>query len=304
MSHVQELVDLLGLEPIGVNCFRGRCQDLGFKHLFGGQVLGQSLSAASQTLNAGDWAPHSLHAYFLRPGNVTDSIEFEVDCVRDGRSFAMRQITASQNGKAILTMMCSFQHPEEGFAHQDKMPEVQGPEGLVSQLELSRMFKDKFPERLRDIYTADKPIEIRAIDPINIFAPKKQDPIKYVWMKADAKLAEDPMLHTNILTYATDFNLIGTAMMPHGVSFTQKDMQVASLDHAIWFHRPVKIDEWLLYALDSPSASLGRGYCRGQLFNQQGELVASVAQEGLIRKTDLSNKPAEIPAGKSFEKQQ
>lgn len=302
MSHVQELVDLLGLEPIGVNSFRGRCQDLGFKHLFGGQVLGQSLSAASQTLNSGDWAPHSLHAYFLRPGNVIDSIEFEVDCVRDGRSFAMRQVTASQNGKAILTMMCSFQHPEEGFEHQDKMPDVQGPEGLVSQLELSRMFKDKFPERVRDIYTADKPIEIRVIDPVNIFAPKKQDPTKYVWMKADAKLAEDPMLHTNILTYATDFNLIGTAMMPHGVSFAQKDMQVASLDHAIWFHRPVKVDEWLLYALDSPSASLGRGYCRGQLFNQQGELVASVAQEGLIRKIDLPNKPAEIPARKSFEK--
>jgi acyl-CoA thioesterase-2 len=293
MSHVQELVDLLGLESIGVNRFRGHCQDLGFKNLFGGQVLGQSLSAASQTLKDGDWAPHSLHAYFLRPGNVVDSIEFEVDCVRDGRSFAMRQITASQNGKAILTMMCSFQHPEEGFEHQDKMPEVQGPEGLVSQLELSRMFKDKFPERLRDIYTSDKPIEIRAIDPINIFAPKKQDPIKYVWMKADAKLADDPKLHANVLTYATDFNLIGTSMMPHGVSFAQKGMQVASLDHAIWFHRPVKVDEWLLYALDSPSASSGRGYCRGQLFNQQGELVASVAQEGLIRQVDLADKPAE-----------
>ena len=173
MPQVQELVDLLRLEAIGVNRFRGHCQDLGFKNLFGGQVLGQSLSAASQTLPEGEWAPHSLHAYFLRPGNVADSIEFEVDCVRNGRSFAMRQITASQNGKAILTMMASFQHPEEGFEHQDKMPEVQGPEGLASQLELTRMFKDKFPERLRDIYTADKPIEIRAIDPINIFAPKK-----------------------------------------------------------------------------------------------------------------------------------
>ncbi|MBL4799653.1 MAG: acyl-CoA thioesterase II [Oleispira sp.] len=290
MPHVQELVDLLRLEAIGVNRFRGHCQDLGFKNLFGGQVLGQSLSAASQTLPEGEWAPHSLHAYFLRPGNVVDSIEFEVDCVRDGRSFAMRQITASQNGKAILTMMASFQHPEEGFEHQDKMPDVQGPEGLASQLELTRMFKDKFPERLRDIYTADKPIEIRAIDPINIFAPKKQDPIKYVWMKTDAPLADDAMLHAHVLTYATDFNLIGTSMMPHGVSFAQRDMQVASLDHAIWFHRPIKFDDWLLYALDSPSASSGRGLSRGQLFNRQGELVASVAQEGLIRQIEVKEK--------------
>lgn len=290
MPHVQALVELLKLEAIGVNRFRGQCEDLGFRNLFGGQVLGQSLSAASQTLPEGEWVPHSLHAYFLRPGNVVDAIEFEVDCVRDGRSFAMRQITASQKGKAILTMMASFQHPEEGFEHQDKMPEVKGPDGVLSQLELSRMFKDKFPESVREIYTADKPIEIRAIDPINIFAPKKQDPIKHVWMKADAKLADDPMLHAHVLTYATDFNLIGTSMMPHGVSFAQRDMRVASLDHAIWFHRPVKVDEWLLYSLDSPSASSGRGFCRGQLFNQQGELVASVAQEGLIRKVD---KPAE-----------
>ncbi len=293
MPHVQELIDLLRLEPIGVNRFRGQCEDLGFRNLFGGQVLGQSLSAASQTLPEGEWAPHSLHAYFLRPGNVVDSIEFEVDCVRDGRSFAMRQITASQKGKAILTMMCSFQHPEEGFEHQDKMPDVKGPDGVLSQLELSRMFKDKFPESVRDIYTADKPIEIRAIDPINIFAPKKQDPIKHVWMKADAPLADDPMLHAYVLAYATDFNLIGTAMMPHGVSFAQKNMQVASLDHAIWFHRPVKVDDWLLYSLDSPSASSGRGYCRGQLFNQKGELVASVAQEGLIRQVDLPEKSKE-----------
>ena len=189
-------------------------------------------------------------------------------------------------------MMASFQHPEEGFEHQDAMPDVKGPEGLVSQLELSRMFKDKFPESVRDIYTADKPIEMRAIDPINIFAPKKQDPIKYVWMKADDQLEDDPMVHLSVLTYATDFNLIGTSMMPHGVSFAQKDMQVASLDHAIWFHRPVKMDEWLLYSLDSPSASSGRGYCRGQIYNQQGELVASVAQEGLIRQITLDESNA------------
>jgi acyl-CoA thioesterase-2 len=290
MSHVQELIDLLGLESIGVNRFRGRCQDLGFPNLFGGQVLGQSLSAAGQTLPQGEWAPHSLHAYFLRAGNVIDPIEFEVDCVRDGRSFATRQITASQKGKAILTMICSFQHPEEGFEHQDTMPDVKGPEGILSQLELSRMFKDQFPDSVRDIFTADKPIEMRDPNPINIFAPKKEAPIKHVWMKADAELTGDLMQHACVLTYATDFNLIGASMMPHGVSFYQKDMQVASLDHSVWFHRPVKMDEWLLYSIDSPSASSSRGFCRGQVFNQKGEMVASVAQEGLIRKIDLSKK--------------
>ena len=290
MSHVQELIDLLGLESIGVNRFRGYCQDLGFPNLFGGQVLGQSLSAASQTLPNGEWAPHSLHAYFLRAGNVIDPIEFEVDCVRDGRSFATRQITASQKGKAILTMMCSFQHPEEGFEHQDEMPDVKGPEGILSQLELSRMFKDHFPDSVRDIFTADKPIEMRDINPVNIFAPQKQAPIKHVWMKADAELTGDLMQHACVLTYATDFNLIGASMMPHGVSFYQKDMQVASLDHSVWFHRPVKMDEWLLYYIDSPSAFSCRGFCRGQIFNQQKELVASVAQEGLIRKIDKSKK--------------
>ena len=290
MSHVQELVELLRLEAVGNNCFRGHCQNLGFKNLFGGQVLGQSLSAGSQTLTEGEWAPHSLHAYFLRPGNVVDSIDFEVDCVRDGRSFAMRQITASQNGKVILIMMVSFQHPEKGFEHQDKMPEVQGPEGLLSQLELTRMFKEKIPASVRDIYTADKPIDIRVINPINIFAPEKREPVKYAWMKVDSPLPNDAAVHSHVLTYATDFNLIGTSMLPHGVSFAQRDMQVASLDHSIWFHRAIKFDEWLLYALDSPSASSGRGFSRGQLFNQKGELVASVAQEGLIRKIDLAEK--------------
>ncbi len=290
MPHVQELIDLLGLESIGVNRFRGHCQDLGFTNLFGGQVLGQSLSAASQTLPEGEWTPHSLHAYFLRPGNVVDPIEFEVDCVRDGRSFAMRQITASQKGKAILTMMCSFQHPEEGFEHQDKMPDVKGPDGVLSQLELSRMFKDHFPEGVRDIYTADKPIEMRDVNPINIFAPEKREAKKFVWMKADAPLSNDPIEHACVLTYASDFNLIGTSLLPHGVSFYQKGMQVASIDHAIWFHRPIKVDEWLLYVLDSPSAFANRGFCRGQLYNQQGDLIASVAQEGLIRQIKKSEK--------------
>lgn len=285
MSKVlQELLALLKLEAIGVNRFRGRSQDLGFKNLFGGQVLGQSLSAAIQTLNAPTWVPHSLHAYFLRPGNVDDSVEFEVDIVRDGRSFCTRLVTASQNGKAILTMTCSFQQPEEGFEHMAPMPEVKGPKGIYSELELVRMFKDFFPESVRDKYTADKPIEQRVVNPVNVFSPDKRDPIKHVWMKTDSDIGEDANAHYTVLAYASDFNFIPTSLHPHGVSIVQKDMQVASLDHSIWFHRPVRMDEWLLYAIDSPNASGGRGFCRGQFFNQKGELVASVAQEGLIRK--------------------
>lgn len=289
MSDVlEQLVELLRLESIGVNRFRGHSQDLGFRNLFGGQVLGQSLSAAIQTLKDPAWNPHSLHAYFLRPGSVTEPIEFEVDVLRDGRSFATRQVKASQKGKAILTMMASFQHPEEGFAHQSDMPEVKGPEGIPSQLELSRMFQDHFPERVRDIYTADKPIEIRVVNPVNIFAPQKMEPVKYAWMKADAELHGDFNQHARVLAYASDFNLLTTALQPHGVSVVQKDMQVASLDHSIWFHRPFRMDEWLLYAIDSPNAGGARGFCRGQIFNQQGELVASVAQEGLMRQRNLS----------------
>ena len=200
------------------------------------------------------------------------------------RSFCTRQVTASQNGKAILTMMCSFQQPEEGFEHMVPMPDVKGPEGIYSELELIRKFKDFFPESVRDKYTADKPIEQRVVDPVNVFAPTKREPVKYVWMKTDSDIGDNPNAHYTILAYASDFNFIPTSLHPHGVSITQKDMQVASLDHSIWFHRPVRMDEWLLYSIDSPNASAGRGFCRGQFFNQKGELVASVAQEGLIRK--------------------
>lgn len=290
MSDVlEELLQLLRLEAIGVNRFRGQSQDLGFRHLFGGQVLGQSLSAAMQSLPSdGEWWAHSLHAYFVRPGTVTDPIEYEVNVIRDGRTFATRQVTVSQNGKAILTFMCSFQRPEDGFTHQATMPEVKGPEDVPSQLELARMFRDYFPERVRDIYTADKPIEMRVLDPVNIFNPQKKDPIKYVWMKADAPMGDDWRDHVPMLAYASDFNLIPTALHPHGVSVAQKDMQVASLDHSVWFHRPFRMDEWLLYAIDSPVAYGARGFCRGQIFNQAGELVASVAQEGLMRKQERS----------------
>jgi acyl-CoA thioesterase-2 len=284
MSDVlQGLVELLEPTEIGENTFRGETQDLGFRALFGGQVMAQSLSSALKTLPEGEWHAHSFHVYFMLAGTVTDHLEFEVDRLRDGRTFCTRQVKAMQNGRAILTMICSFQQTEEGFEHQAAMPEVKGPDGIPSQVELARMFRDYFPEKVRDIYTADKPIEMRVLDPVNIFAPAKKDPVKYLWMKADGSLPEDTDLHAKLLAYASDFNLLPTSLHPHARSYGQKGMQMASLDHSVWFHRPFRMDEWLLYAIDSPNAGGGRGFCRGQVFNQKGELVASVAQEGLIR---------------------
>ena len=284
MSDVlQGLVELLEPTEIGENTFRGETQDLGFRALFGGQVMAQSLSSALKTLPEGDWHAHSFHVYFMLAGTVTDHLEFEVDRLRAGRSFCTRQVKAIQNGRAILTMICSFQQTEEGFEHQAPMPEVKGPDGIPSQVDLARMFRDYFPEKVRDIYTADKPIEMRVLDPVNIFAPTKKDPVKYLWMKADGSLPEDTDLHAKLLAYASDFNLLPTSLHPHARSYGQKGMQMASLDHSVWFHRPFRMDEWLLYAIDSPNAGGGRGFCRGQVFNQKGELVASVAQEGLIR---------------------
>ena len=290
MSEVlQELTALLRTEAMDENRFRGETQDLGFRALFGGQVMGQSLSAAMQTLPEGNWQAHSFHVYFMLAGTVTDHLEFEVDRLRDGRSFATRQVKAMQNGRAILTMICSFQHPEEGLEHQAQMPDIKGPEGIHSQLELARMFRDYFPEKVRDIYTADKPIEIRVLDPVNIFAPTKKEPVKYLWMRADGELSDDYDLNAMLLAYASDFNLLPTSLHPHAKSYGQKGMQMASLDHSVWFHRPFRMDEWLLYAIDSPNAGGGRGFCRGQIFNQKGELVASVAQEGLIRYREPEN---------------
>ncbi|WP_028292951.1 acyl-CoA thioesterase [Oceanobacter kriegii] len=308
MSDVlNELTGLLNLSPLGDNRFQGECRDLGFRSLFGGQVLGQSLSAAMQTLtdldanvdfnadanskattNASEhgWWPHSLHAYFLQPGNTRDPLSFEVTRTRDGRSFANRQVLVYQNGNAVMSFMCSFHRHERGFEHQDIMPQSKGPEGVASQLELARQWRDCFPERLQHIYTADQPIEMRVVDPVNIFQPDVREPTKHAWMKAIAPLSDDARVHATLLAYASDFNLITTSLQPHGVSVYQREMQVASLDHSIWFHRPFRMDEWLLYSIDSPNASGGRGFCRGQIFNQHGLLVASVAQEGLIRQRD------------------
>lgn len=281
LEVTKRLVDLLDLSPIGDDHFQGDSEDLGFPNVFGGQVLGQALMAASRTVEGR--LCHSLHAYFLRPGNHSMPIDYEVQRVRDGGSFSVRRVIARQGGKEILTGSMSFQVSEEGFEHQLTMPDAPDPNTLKSEHEWGQILASKVPERMRDSLTRDRPIEIRPVDPMNPFQPEKRPPHKQSWFRAQGQLPDDPVLHRCLLTYASDFQFLGTSLNPHGVTFMSKNMQVASLDHAIWFHRDFRMDEWLLYDKDSPSASAGRGFNRGNFFNQQGGLVASTTQEALIR---------------------
>tara|TARA_R110000822_G_scaffold98546_1_gene222922 strand:- start:865 stop:1728 length:864 start_codon:yes stop_codon:yes gene_type:complete len=280
---LDDLVDLLALEKIEENLFRGRSQDLGFKQLFGGQVLGQSLSAASQTVDL-ERHVHSVHGYFLRPGDATQPIVYQVDPLRDGGSFTTRRVQAIQKGKPIFTMICSFQGDEEGYEHQVQMPDVPGPEDLPNETEWTRRHQHLIHEKVRDKVLCGKPIEIRPVGEFNPFEPKVAEPVRYMWYRADGQLPDDPQVHRYLLAYASDFHLLGTAMQPHAISSWSTKLQVASPDHALWYHRPLRMDDWLLYAMDSPSASGSRGMSRGHIFNRAGELVASVAQESLMRK--------------------
>ena len=283
MSQVlDDLVNLLTLEPIEENLFRGSSQDLGFRQLFGGQVLGQSLSAMSQTVEDARHV-HSLHGYFLRPGDASLPVVYQVDRVRDGGSFSTRRVTAIQKGQPIFTSSASFQYDENGFEHQNPMPDVVGPENLPSELEMIRQRADLIPESMREKLLCAKPIEFRPVVGEDPFNPKVSDPIKYVWFRADGALADTPALHKYLLAYASDFGLLTTSLLPHGKGVWQKDMQVASLDHALWFHADLRADDWLLYAMDSPWAGNSRGFSRGSVYNRAGQLVASVTQEGLIR---------------------
>ncbi|MDN7141604.1 acyl-CoA thioesterase II [Pseudomonas sp. JQ170] len=283
MSHVlDDLVDLLSLEAIEENLFRGRSQDLGFRQLYGGQVLGQSLSAASQTVEEARHV-HSLHGYFLRPGDAAMPVVYSVDRVRDGGSFSTRRVTAIQKGQPIFTCSASFQYDEEGFDHQTQMPTVVGPENLPSEVELFQRIADRLPESIREKMLCAKPIEMRPVTEEDPFNPKPGDPVKYIWFRADGTLPDVPALHKYMLAYASDFGLLTTSLLPHSKSVWQKDMQIASLDHALWFHGNLRADEWLLYAMDSPWAGNARGFSRGNIYNQAGQLVASSCQEGLIR---------------------
>ncbi|MCB9760949.1 MAG: acyl-CoA thioesterase II [Alphaproteobacteria bacterium] len=285
-----ELITLLQLERIEENLFRGPSQDLGWGQVFGGQVLGQALSAAEQTVP--DERPcHSLHGYFLRTGDATRPIVYEVDRIRDGRSFTTRRVVAIQGGRAIFNLSASFQVVEPGYDHHDPAPDATPPEDLLSERELARRLGDRIPKPLRKRATAERPIEIRPVDPINPLAPEPRPPHKHVWMRAADPLPDDPGLHRKLLAYASDFHLLTTALRPHGVTWLTRGMQVASLDHAMWFHRPFRVDDWLLYDIVSPSASGARGLVRGRFFDRAGRLVASTAQEGLMRQWSKGTGP-------------
>jgi acyl-CoA thioesterase II len=286
-----QLIARLALERIEENIFRGQSQDLGWGRVFGGQVLGQALSAAEQTVPAGR-VVHSLHGYFLRPGDAARPIVFTVDPIRDGRSFTTRRVVAVQDGKAIFNMAASFQIEEDGLDHQaDVMPQVAGPDGLRSERELGQRYLAALPEAvraavpavMREQILAERPIEIRPVAPLPPFDPPAREPRRHVWFRANGELPDQRSIHQYLLAYASDFHLLSTSLQPHAVSWLTPNIQVASLDHAMWFHRPFRFDDWLLYDMDSPSAGAGRGLARGRWFSRDGVLVASTMQEGLIR---------------------
>ena len=277
-----QLLSQLRLERIEHNHFRGQSQDLGWGAMFGGQVLGQALSAASQTA-PDDRLVHSLHAIFLRAGDVTLPVLYEVDRLRDGGSFSARRVLAIQKGEPIFSLMASFQAPEEGLSHQTTAPEAPPPEELENEQTLALRIADRLPEPLRTMAISPRPIEIRPVQLVNYLKPTVMPPRRQLWYRAAGALPDDPFVHRALLAYASDFNFLVTAMLPHGVSWITPGMQVTSLDHAMWFHRPFRFDEWLLYDMESPSAHGGRGVVRGRFYTREGVLVASVAQEGLMR---------------------
>ena len=283
MSYtLDHLLDLLDLEEIEQNIFRAGSRDIGSGRVFGGQVLAQALVAAGRTVDA-ERVAHSLHAYFILPGDVATPIVYFVDRLRDGRSFATRRVTAIQKGQAIFNLAASFQVMEQGVDHQGEMPEVPGPEALPRELDLIRQVADRIPEPLRAIYTQDRPIDFRPVEPMDPFRPEPRAPVRHVWFRAAGTVPGGSLQHQSVLAYASDYGLLGTALLPHGLSFHQRRVQAATLDHALWFHRPFRADEWLLFSTDSPSAAGARGFTRGSIFTREGRLVASVVQEGLIR---------------------
>jgi acyl-CoA thioesterase-2 len=282
MHHVlADLLQLLKLERIEDHIFRGESRDLGGERVFGGQVLGQALTAASYTVQGRE--VHSLHAYFLVPGDVNAPIVYEVDVARDGKSFSNRRVVAIQHGRPIFNMTASFQVPEEGLSHAASMPAVPGPEGLADVRELPAAILEKIPEKMQRFLTHERPFEFRPVEPIHVVSPPKALPIRNIWIKTVDALPDDADLHRNVLAYVSDYQLVSTATLPHGIHFAEGNVQLASLDHAMWFHRPFRVDEWLLYSMESPNASGGRGLALGKFFKRDGTLVASTAQEGVIR---------------------
>jgi acyl-CoA thioesterase II len=282
MKNVQELLDLIKLEKLSDSVFLGQNYQAPWKRVFGGQVLAQSLSAATQTVEENRIA-HSLHAYFLQMGDIAIPIVFEVEKIRDGGSYSTRRVVAKQNGIAIFIMSISFQKSfPEPFDHQIEMPDVPGPEDLPSDEEVIQKYKWFVPEHIFQVVKT-RPFEFRMVEKISFFDFKTKQPFRHFWFKANDKVDGPQSIHQQLLTYVSDYNLLTTAVLPHTRGPIPKDIFMASLDHGMWIHREFKIDQWLLYAIDSPSASDGRGFTRGNIFSQDGKLVASVVQEGVIR---------------------
>ncbi len=287
---VRALTRLLTIEHIDTDLYRGRQLPDGRGRMFGGQVIAQAIQAAQDTV-AGK-PIHSFHAYFIAPGDEAAPVIFNINRDHDGRSFASRRVTASQHGRAILTMLASFQTVEQGFEHQDVMPDVPPPEQLVTELDYWTARADKLSDRVKHWLVRPRPIEMAFITHRSLFNPKKYEPKQASWFRAVAPLGDDPALHRAVLTYASDMSLLSTCSLPHGVSFMTGNLQSASLDHAVWFHDDFRADDWLLYVTDSPRAKGARGFNRGQIFSRDGRLVASTAQEGLIRLREIKVDPA------------
>lgn len=281
-STVAELVDLMALERLEDNLFRGQSRDIGTKYVFGGQVLGQALSAAQQTVGDGRVA-HSMHAYFLRAGDIEAPIVYTVERTRDGNSFTTRRVEAIQHGQQIFVMAVSFQRPEPGVEHQVAMPEVPRPEDLDPPEPIDPERFAHIPAKLQRWLSASGPFEFRHVWPRDEIKVPKRPPLQHVWFRLRERVGDDETLHRALLAYASDFHLIGTATLPHGISYLQPNVQMASLDHALWLHRPFRVDDWLLYSCDSPTAIGARGLARGAVYDAAGRLVASTAQEGLLR---------------------
>ncbi len=295
-NPVSELIDLLSLERLEDDLFRGQSRDIGTKYVFGGQVLGQALSAAQATLTTARDA-HSLHAYFLRAGNVDKPIVYEVDRTRDGGSFSVRRVTAIQHGKVIFFCAASFHDSEPGAEHQLSMPEVPQPEDIDPADAVPQDILAQLPTKVQRWVSRMGPFEFRHVYPRDELKPPKRPPFQQVWFRLAERVGDAPELHRALLAYASDFHLLGTATFPHGISYYQPNVQMASLDHALWFHRPFRADEWLLYSIDSPSAEGGRGLARGLIYDRNGKLVASTAQEGLIRVvSDATSAAGRVPA--------
>ncbi|MDJ1158674.1 acyl-CoA thioesterase II [Chelatococcus sp. SYSU_G07232] len=280
-SAIDNLLAILDLEPLEHNLFRGRSPQVGWQRVFGGQVIGQALVAATRTVDGR--RPHSLHAYFLLPGDPKVPIIYEVDRIRDGKSFTTRRVVAIQHGQAIFSMSASFHVQEAGFDHQMEMPDMPPPEALPSDEEIKTRVLPLMPDPVRAYYERERPIELKPVEFKRYLSRDGMAPSFNVWIRTTGRLPDDPAIHQCVLAYASDMTLLDTSLVPHGRTVFERSIQAASLDHALWFHRPFRADDWLLYTQDTPSAGGARGFARGLIYDRAGRLVASVAQEGLIR---------------------